>query len=376
VLVCEDNIIRILHLAYEDPKQPGSGGGSIRTLEINRRLASNHDITAVVSGYKGAVPRYEQGIHWIPLGTKWNYTIDKLSYFGLLWTKVVNTSYDLIVEDFGPPFAMGFTPLFANKPVVASVQWLFASEMAEKYHLPVQYVEQFGLQFYTNFITVSNWLSDLIRTRCRHDVLIESIANGIEEEAFTVETNIPQHFIFVGRLDIAQKGCDLLIQAVIVAKKVLQDAMPKVLIVGDGPDEPEIKRLISANNLVDSFVFMGRVIGTEKYQLMADAYAVLMPSRFETFGMVAAEAQASGAPVITFDVGPLREVAGGGGGIFVPAFDVELFAKEMIDIVHFPEKSTLSRKRGRIWAQRYNWNAIALRQEAHYLGAIKAYRHD
>jgi hypothetical protein len=56
------------------------------------------------------------------------------------------------------------------------------------------------------------------------------------------------------------------------------------------------------------------VEGPEKYQLMADAHAVMMPSRHETFGMVAVESLAAGGPPVAFDVGPLREVAGGGAG--------------------------------------------------------------
>lgn len=60
--------MRILHLAYEDPRQPGSDGGSVRTREINRRLAHDHEITAIVTAFPGARERIEHYIRWIPIG--------------------------------------------------------------------------------------------------------------------------------------------------------------------------------------------------------------------------------------------------------------------------------------------------------------------
>jgi hypothetical protein len=47
--------MRILHLAFEDPHQPDSGGGSARVREINRRLAERHEITNLVAGSRVAV---------------------------------------------------------------------------------------------------------------------------------------------------------------------------------------------------------------------------------------------------------------------------------------------------------------------------------
>ena len=362
--------MRILHLAYEDPRQPGSGGGSVRTQQINQRLAERHDITVVVSSYPGAVPRRENGVYWLPIGRPWGYTLSKLSYFGLMWTKVLNSDYDLIVEDFGAPFSTGFAPLFTRTPVVASVQWLFAAEMTAKYHLPVHHIEQFGLRFYNNFIAVSSWLAEEVKRRCAQEVCVEVIPNGVEQRAFTVEPHLPQHLVYVGRLDIPQKGCDLLINAYAKAKLILQGKIPPLMIVGDGPDKKAVEDLIRQRELTNDVTLCGRISGDAKYQMMADSYAVLMPSRFETFGMVAVEAQAAYAPVITFDVGPLREVTGGGGARIIPAFDIDLFAEAVVECVQLPDKLRLVRQQGHQWAQRYDWDTIALQQEAHYLRAV------
>ncbi len=361
--------MRILHLAYEDPAQPGSGGGSIRTREINRRLSERHQITALVAGYPGAKPRVEDGIHWVPIGACSGTKADRLSYFALLGPSLRRFSYDLVVEDFGAPFSVGFAPLFTRKPVVASVQWMFASEMRSKYHLPFDWVEQVGLRFYHDFIAVSEWLAEMIRAR-RPGARVQAIANGIEAPAFRVEPAAPRHLLFVGRLDTEQKGCDLLLESVARARATLGDRLPPLIVLGDGPDRSALERQAQQLGLSDTVEFRGRVDGLTKYQLMASAYAVLMPSRFETFGMVAVEAQAAGAPIVTFDVGPLREVAGGGGARLVAPFDVDAFAREITVLVAQPEIVAQLRQQGRRWASRYNWDRLALQQEVHYMETV------
>lgn len=366
--------MRILHLAYEDPAQPGSGGGSVRTREINGRLSTRHEITALVAGYPGARPRWENGIQWIPIGTRQGTKIDRLAYFAWLGPMIRQFAHDLIVEDFGAPFSVGFSPLFTSKPVVASVQWLFASQMREKYHMPFDWVEGAGLRFYTNFIAVSNWLATLLRTR-RSGATIETIPNGVEDVAFSVEPMTPQHLLFVGRLDSQQKGCDLLLQVAARARALLRDQMPPLLIVGDGPDRAVLEQGVQQLNLADIVKFCGRVEREAKYRLMASAYAVLMPSRFETFGMVAAESQAAGGPVITFDVGPLAEVAGPGGARLVSPFDLDQFVQELVEFVRYPAKVEHCRILGRRWARRYNWDQIALQQEQHYFAAVEGAKH-
>lgn len=48
---------RVLHLAFEDPHRPGSGGGSVRTFEIDKRLACSFKVTVVCARYRGCRPR-------------------------------------------------------------------------------------------------------------------------------------------------------------------------------------------------------------------------------------------------------------------------------------------------------------------------------
>jgi glycosyltransferase involved in cell wall biosynthesis len=374
--------MRILHLAYEDPRQPASGGGSVRAREINRRLADRHEITALVAGYPGAKPRVEDGVRWVPVGSRVGKRVNQLSYFSLLGREIRRHPHDLVVEEFGAPFSTGFSPLFTKKPVVASVQWLFAPKMREQYRLPFDWVETFGLRFYDRFISVSNWLADDLRTR-RPGSVVETIPNGVDKAAFETRPapDGPKHLLYLGRLEIPHKGVDFLLEVYSrLGEMVGEESLPPLVVAGDGPDGKTIKRLARCTGLSHKIRFPGRVEDGEKYRLLADSYAVLMPSMYETFGMVAVEALAAGSPLVTFDVGPLREVTGDQWARLVPLFHKERFAEATVNLMRDPDRRAELREGGRRWARQYEWDRIALQQEDFYLrtldeaGAVQASR--
>lgn len=363
--------MRILHLAFEDPLQPGSGGGSVRVREINRRLAERHEITNLVAAYPGAKPRVEDRVRWVPIGARTHKKLALLSYFALLGSEVVRRPHDLLVEEFGAPFSTGFSPLFTRKPVVASVQWLFASQMRQKYQLPFDEVEKRGLCFYNRFIAVSRWLADELRTR-RPGAAIEIIPNGVEKIAYETRALTPGHLLFVGRLELISKGMDFLFEILARICRMRGRRVPPLIIVGDGPDRKAIERLAASRGLSHLVQFRGRIEGAEKYRLMSGAHAVLMPTRYETFGLVAIESLAAGAPLVAFDVGPLREVVGEATGArLIRPWDLDAFAQEVLRFVDDRKLREQVREVGRCWTRRYDWEEISLRQEEFYLRTIR-----
>lgn len=363
--------MRILHVADGDPRQPGIGGSAIRTREINRRLGGRHDITVLVPTYPGARARVEEGVRWVPLGPGGGGRVARLAYLARLGPEILRHPHDLVVEDFSAPFSVGFSPIFTRRPVVAVVHWLFAAQLREKYRLPFDTVERSGLRLYRNFVAVSSWLAAELRTR-RPGATIEAIPNAIESIAFAAEPESPRHLLFVGRLDIVHKGLDLLLEIAAKAAGLLGDRMPPLLLVGDGPDREVLEQQVMRSGLAHLVRFMGRVEGPEKYRLMAQAHAVLLPSRFETFSFVAAESQAVGVPLVAFDIGPLREVAGGGGARLISPFDVEDFARDVVEVVSEPDRARQLRQAARAWARQYSsWDEIAARQEAFYVRAAR-----
>jgi D-inositol-3-phosphate glycosyltransferase len=90
------------------------------------------------------------------------------------------------------------------------------------------------------------------------------------------------------------------------------------------------------------------------------AEMVVMPSHYESFGMVALEAMACGAPVVASKVGGLAfNVQDGQTGFLVPERDAEALAAKIRLLL---EDDALRKRLGRqaaLWAGRYGWPVIA-----------------
>lgn len=101
-------------------------------------------------------------------------------------------------------------------------------------------------------------------------------------------------------------------------------------------------------------------------RLFAAASLVLVPSRYEPFGLVAAEAQAVGAPILAADVGGLREVvADGGGGLRLGDHDVDTWCHTVAALLDDPaRRARLARRGPRAMRRRFCPERAAKRLES------------
>lgn len=97
-----------------------------------------------------------------------------------------------------------------------------------------------------------------------------------------------------------------------------------VLAGGQGPAEATVRAEIDAQGMADRVVRVGRVPSAELAALYDHATAVVIPSRYEGFGIPALEAMAAGVPPVVADAGALPEVVGDAGVVFPPGDDVQL----------------------------------------------------
>ncbi|MGO4435822.1 glycosyltransferase, partial [Paenarthrobacter sp. RAF9] len=107
------------------------------------------------------------------------------------------------------------------------------------------------------------------------------------------------------------------------------------------------------------------------FQALSNARLVVVPSRHETFGLVAIDALATGTPVITFNIPCLREIVPPGAGWLVEAFDVDAFAEE-IAIRYAQPGLEQAAALGREFATGYNWDALAAKQAQSYNDSLAA----
>jgi glycosyltransferase involved in cell wall biosynthesis len=103
---------------------------------------------------------------------------------------------------------------------------------------------------------------------------------------------------------------------------------------------------------------LGAVSEAERQALFAGARLIVMPSRFEGFGLVAAEAMAAGIPLIASDIGALRDVVGA-GGMLVPPDDPPALAAAIATLFDDAALRDRLSREARAVADRFRWERVA-----------------
>jgi D-inositol-3-phosphate glycosyltransferase len=105
---------------------------------------------------------------------------------------------------------------------------------------------------------------------------------------------------------------------------------------------------------------LGPVDEAERQRLFAGAAVQLMPSRFEGFGMVAAEAMAAGVPLIAAAAGSLPEVVDAPrGGVLVPPADPRALADATERMLADAAAREALSASARVSAERFRWEKVA-----------------
>ena len=141
----------------------------------------------------------------------------------------------------------------------------------------------------------------------------------------------PPRLLVVSRLT-PEKGVDIALSAFARVRSAFPGA--RLVIGGDGPERERLRRRSDDLGIGDAVVFPGRVAPAEVLGLLDAASLVLVPSRAETFGLVAVEAALMQRPVVASRVGGLREVVADGlTGLLVPADDAGAMAEAAIALL-------------------------------------------
>ncbi|MGO4145557.1 glycosyltransferase family 4 protein [Paenarthrobacter sp. YAF11_1] len=346
---------------------PGAGGGSVRTHEINRRLAAQgFRVTVLTSRYPGWQERMEDGVHYVPIGfgTGGNRLTRLVGYVARLPVEVRKrrSTAELVVEDFFAPFSTMAAPLWTKRPTIGVVQWLHARDKARQYKLPLHWIERLGVRKHRRLISVSEGIGHHLK-ELNPDLHVDVIGNGVDPVVWNIEPRLGKDVLFIGRLEYGHKGLDLLLEAWAHACNRVDG---NLLIAGTGPDEERVREAIRDAGLSGRVQMLGWLSGDKKFQSLSDARLLVVPSRHETFGLVAIDALAAGTPVIAFDIPCLREIIPPGTGWVVDAFDVQALGDEIAR--RYPQAGLEEvAAQGRKFAAGYNWDALAdLQAQAYY----------
>lgn len=186
-----------------------------------------------------------------------------------------------------------------------------------------------------------------------------------------------QMILFVGRIE-PLKGVDTLIRAIALMREDCHMSLCSyyvAIIGGDPNDSPEntdsemnrLKDLCRELGLDEVVLFLGKRDQTTLPYYYSAAEMLVMPSFYESFGMVALESMACGTPVVASHTGGLAYLVQNGiNGFTVTGGDVKTLAKRMNQLIVEPDLRHLIGIQAAEYAKSYSWENITARVKALY----------
>lgn len=205
-------------------------------------------------------------------------------------------------------------------------------------------------------LSVSEDLKQKVEQHQAHTNLtvVPNGVNVVEDEPLMLGVK-PSRFLFVGRLHPV-KGLMPLVKSI---KNGSGDFM--LDIIGNGPQYPALKAFVEKNRLQDRVRLLGEADTETIHRLIPYYVALVLPSYYETQGIVLLEANAHAVPVIASDIAAIREtVSHGENGLLCDPEKPEEYVAAMQRLIDNPLEAQLMGIRGRKKViNQYTWSGIA-----------------
>ncbi len=358
--------MRLLVVNWQDRENPQAGGAEIHLHEIFGRLARRgHEVTLLCGGWPGCPSRATlDGLAIHRVGTRYTFPF----HAQRVWAHDHRTGYDAIIEDINKvPL---FTPTWGDTPVIGVVPHLFGGTAFQELPAPVASLvwlaERPIPRIYRDvpFQVISQSTADDLVARGIPREAIEVIYCGIDGQGYQPDPAVRAPapvFAYLGRLK-KYKRVDLVIRAF----AGLDTPQATLEVAGAGDHRPALERLVAELDLTGRVRFLGRITEQEKRMLLQRAWALLLTSPKEGWGITNLEAAASGTPVIASDSPGIREsVRHGETGFLVPHGDVAGLTARMRELVANAELVVTLGRAGRAFATTFTWERAAIETEAH-----------
>lgn len=168
------------------------------------------------------------------------------------------------------------------------------------------------------------------------EIITTTIHNGIVFSNITQKSCYDQHpfrIVQVGRLDLKQKGQDILLRVLRNVNNAIGGGNVTIDFIGDGASKKYLVSLAEELGVGEWCRFLGQRSRSYVYENLHSYDLLVQPSRFEGFGLTVVEAMAALVPVLVSDIeGPMELIDNGKFGYFFRTEDYEDCTKKIVDI--------------------------------------------
>ncbi len=346
---------------WQDRENPQAGGAEVHLHEVfGRIVARGHQVDLLCSGFPGADPETVlDGIRVFRVGTRYTFPMHARNCYE---EGLARNNYDVVIEDLNKvPL---YTPRWPVKRLVVLVHHLFGATAFREVPVPVAAAvwlsERPLASLYGGhpFQAVSESTADDLAKRGIPRAMIRVIYNGVDAQRYTPDYSrraAYPAFAYLGRLK-RYKRVDIVIRAF----AQLNVAGATLEIAGQGDYRPALEALGRSLGLGERLKFLGFIDEDEKVDLLRRAWATVLASPKEGWGISNLESAACGTPVIAGDSPGIREsVINGETGFLVPPSDVPAFAAAMRGLVAQPDFVRTLGEGGRRFAEQFTWERSA-----------------
>lgn len=194
---------------------------------------------------------------------------------------------------------------------------------------------------------------------------IQVIYGGADLSKFSTPSKFPQPTLLcIARLVPYKRVKDLLI-AIYVLKRKYPDI--RLIVVGNGPEKQHLFKLCKQLGTSSIVEWKTGVSEEEKWNLLRKSMLHVLPSVVEGFGLVTAEALASGTPVVNADISVNRELLRGSrGGLLYEPGDYVSLAQCIEKLLENKNLYNQKVREGEELVKRYDWDVVNKETESFY----------
>ena len=349
----------ILIFAWRDVKHPEAGGSEVYVHNIAKRLAKKDTVYLFTSKPGDLSDRDEiDGVKIIRKGNFLTVYLYAFIYYVLFFRK--DMDYIIDVEN-GIPF---FTPLYSRKPKMMLLHHVHKDQWFTQFKLPIALVG-YILEMYVmpvlyrkiSVITVSPSSIESLKQLGFSDrnIYLAYNATPSEYKVKNAKKSSEPTLLYVGRIKKYKR--------LEIALSVLKDLSKKyktlrLFIGGAGDYEDKLKLLAHQMGLTKKVEFLGFVSEKQKNILMSKAWAFLMPSQKEGWGITTVEANLNGTPSIGFNVPGVRDSIKHGYSGYL-ANDYKEYVMLVDKILSSQDLRESLGRTAKEWASKFSWETAA-----------------